>query len=137
MGDPGGGLPLILKQGRAKNVSRTGEEGSLTAANSTVMYWGMVTFFTGRHSLEEHSQLTLLQLIKNRRLVSQPFMSFHNCHPLLPSQDSRWFSRSDTFLLAASCHKPLMFVLYPQRWWTPLTLKHTASCEKNPVFTLE
>jgi hypothetical protein len=41
-------LPLILKQGRAKNVSRTGEEGSLTAANSDSHVLGNGHFFHGQ-----------------------------------------------------------------------------------------
>ena len=114
---------------RKKTISALGKREAFSSP-SHVLGNGLF-FFTGKHSGH------CCNSSHTHPLVSRPFISFYNCHPLLPSQDNIWFSRSDTFLISASCHTPLMFVLYPQRWWTPLTLKHTASCEKNPVFTLE
>jgi hypothetical protein len=45
----------------------------------------------------------------------------------LDYQPSRWQSAAEGYpiVIASVRHTRLMFVLYPERWWTPITLNHS------------
>jgi len=94
-------LPVVLEQGRLKTNFALGKGCYLFSARPVqLMYWGMVSFSSGKHSLED--QLTLLQPIKNTLGRESAFYAILQLPSFTTtSHDNIKFPRPDTFLIAA------------------------------------